>query len=149
VVTPPARDRSLPVPIELALKDTAPFKERFERKYVDRLKEMKSKEAPKMQAGIGGRGGPGAPPVNIKDLMGTDGKPLAPNVMPGAVLDGMGAPAPATTLYGVIISGDRKTAVTSQGEVSVGGKVDGDVVVDITAEGIKLKSGRVIQISSK
>lgn len=153
VVTPPARDKTLPVPIELALKDTAPFKERFERKYAEKLKEKKNKEteALKTQQGVAARPGilAGGSPVNIKDLMSADGKPLAPNVMPGAVLDGMGAPVAATTLYGVIISGDRKTAVTSKGEVSVGGKIDGDVVADITAEGIKFKSGRIMQISSK
>lgn len=150
VVTPPARDKTLPVPIELALKDTAPFRERFERKYAEKLKEKKNKEAEtlKAQQGTAGRL-PGVSPTNIKDLMGADGKPLAPNVMPGAVLDGMGVPVAATTLYGVMIAGDRKTAVTSKGEVSVGGKIDGDVVVDITAEGVKFKSGRIMQISSK
>jgi len=150
VVTPPVKERAVPVPIQLALKDDTPFKDRFERRYVDRLKEKKAKEAPSAPTGPGNIRVAGA--VNIKDIVG-DGKSLAPNVSPTmaipGLVDGMGAPVPLTTLYGVMISGNRKTALTSSGEVQIGGKIDGEIVVDITNDGVKLKSGRLIQISSK
>ena len=146
VVTAPVKERELPVPIQLALKDSTPFREKFEHRYAEKIKDKKSKDKGSEQPAKPGIRTAGT--VDIKDIMG-DNKNIAPNVAPGAGLDILGGGTIAsTTVYGVMISGSKKTAVTSNGEVSIGGKIDGEPVVDITAEGVKLKSGRVIQISS-
>lgn len=147
VTAPVPVNEKLPVPIKLALKDDAPFKSRFEKKYADRLAAKNPKGAKP----------PGSPAqgtkVDIKDLIGADGKPMAPGLAPGALdvnaLVAGGVPAEKISLYGVMVSGGRKVAITSRGEVQIGGMLYGEKIVDITPDGVKLKSGRMLQVASE
>lgn len=136
----------LPVPIRLALSDEAPFRSRFEKRYADKMAAQNPKNrSPGAAPGVSDK-------VDIRDLIGGDGKPVAPGIAPGT-LDA-DAIAPSVTypgkisLYGVMVAGDKKVAVTSRGEVRVGGMLSGERIIDITPDGVKLKSGRVLQVAS-
>lgn len=152
VATPVPVNEKLPVPIKLALKDEAPFKSRFEKKYADKM-AARNPKGPGIKPGVPVIT-PGVPPkFDIKDLVGADGKPMAPGLAPGSLdinaIAAGGVPMEKISLYGVMVSGGRKTAITSRGEVQIGGMLYGEKIVDITPAGVKLKSGRMLQVASE
>ncbi len=126
----------------LALRDDNPFRDKFLKRFQESQVSKMSLKDRRRSAGSGQVSRPRGAVRSVSKL--ADGElAILPDIAGGGDSSG------DLKVVGVIQTQETSLALTNKGELRVGSMVDGDVVMGITMNEVRLKSGRILKVTAQ